>query len=1172
MRFTLAIFTLLSSSMFSVAQVELIVPIGHSRRITEVQQSANQQWLASTDGSDVVKIWNYTNELETYHFSTEKPVTSISYAPKGPMLYVADLSGKVYQLNEKAQNLLTINTNSSSPWIKALGSDSLVVVADNLVSLWIKGKQDQTLKSKIGQINTASVDKKILYIGGAGGKLETIDLNKMESLGLAEVSEDDLISISSYPEGALIGTQQGQLLTYNPVSKSTKSTNAFSLRTYDIAYNKQLNQIIACGRDSKQNIKSFDLNLQEQPLPFSWSENMESEAFQFGLRVVNTNTDSTLLLANYENQILEYDFKNKRWNKTFKGQAASIYDLAVDRTGHQLAIASNHGVIKVLDLTGASSDVVFEASPSGSRAVDFHPVNPVLASYGLDEQIRVTNLINQKELFTLKAKGEYSTTPVTFDPTGKYVLRKSSDEDFDFYNFSTNKPNNLKVKDGKDYVFTPDGRKLIFHTSKGLTAFDPIGLTKLTELPLENIQHLSISNNGQLGVLLRDDQTVKIYDASNMKMQSTISLEASADKLYWTPDATTLIGIRNSVKRGEGAPDFSIKLYNAMTGQLKKTLSGHSGFTFDVEFVNGKMLTCAVDGVINIWEVTDKSTEPKGMVIPLTNDQYVVTTPSGLFDATAKAMDQLHYVKEGELINLEQIKDSYYEPKLLSKLLELNTEPIRSSESLAGVGLYPEMTLEHPLKNDGKLGIHLGNKGGGIGRVIILINGKEVSSDVRAASSTPDASSLEIDYDITDHPFLYNDKVSKITIKAYNTDGTLSTEEKSLYVFGEQKTLEAPNLYAIIAGSSDYEGEALDLKYAAKDAADLAHALELSASKYLGTENTNITLLTTDKDKSEWPTKQNIQKAFEEYTSKAKASDILLVYLSGHGVNHTGDQSDFYYLTCTAGSGDMNNTVLRDQTAISSSEFTEYIKAVPALKQILIIDACHSGRLASSLASSRSAMSSTQIRALERMKDRTGLFVLAGSAADAVSYETTLYGQGLLTYSLLFGMKGAALRDNEFIDVLDLFQFAANKVPELAEEIGGIQKPEIRVPEDGKSFDIGRLNSADRDAIELAAPKPVYVHSRFQDESAIFDRLDLSDMVDQQLIEWSKMDDASIAFVDDKDFSGATIINGRYEEVDGLLKATITFVQKGTITKKVELEAVNAALLSEAILAELPVY
>ena len=703
----------------------------------------------------------------------------------------------------------------------------------------------------------------------------------------------------------------------------------------------------------------------------------------------------------------------------------------------------------------------------------------MVASYGLDEQIRVTNLINQKEIFSLAAKGNYSSTPIKFDITGRYIIRKSSEEDFDLYNFTTNQPQNLKVKNGKDYVFSADGRKLIFLTDKGLTIYDPITFQKIKEIEIANAQDLSISSEGTLAVLLKDDVTIELFDTSRLSKKGTITLPKGSDKLYWSTNSKHLLGIRNSIKRDENGADYSIYVFNSENGKLEKTLTGHSGFTYDIEFVNDKMLSASIDGTIKIWDLVSTNSSLKGMVIPLQENQYVVTTPTGLFDATPNAMEQLHYVKRGKLINLDQIKDNYYEPMLLSKLLELNPEPIRASNSLANESLYPELTLKHPLKNDGKLGINLNNSGGGIGRVLIMINGKEVSSDVRSAGSTPDARSLEIDYDIADHPFLYNDRVNKITIKAYNADGTLSSDAKSLYVFGEEKTLEAPHLYAIIAGTSNYEGDALDLKYAAKDAGDLANALKLSATKYLGAEKTNIKLLTTDQDKSAWPTKENIQKAFREFQSTAKANDILFVYLSGHGVNHTGDMSDFYYLTSDAASGDMNNTINRDQYAISSNEFTEFIKAVPALKQILIIDACHSGRLASSLVSSRSAMSSTQIRALERMKDRTGLFVLAGSAADAVSYETTLYGQGLLTYSLLFGMKGAALRDDEFIDVLSLFQFAANKVPELAEEIGGIQKPEIRVPEDGKSFDIGRLDVADRDAIQLAAPKPVYVNSRF---------------------------------------------------------------------------------------------
>src|SRR5207249_9058693 len=101
---------------------------------------------------------------------------------------------------------------------------------------------------------------------------------------------------------------------------------------------------------------------------------------------------------------------------------------------------------------------------------------------------------------------------------------------------------------------------------------------------------------------------------------------------------------------------------------------------------------------------------------------------------------------------------------------------------------------------------------------------------------------------------------------------------------------------------------------------------------------------------------------------------------------------------------------------------------------------CAAGAAVQSLIAKRD-LPSDQIRAIERLKDRTGFFVLMGSAADAVSYEASRYGQGLLTYSLLQGMRGAKLREGEYADVSSLFGYAQDTVPEMAKNIGGLQRP-----------------------------------------------------------------------------------------------------------------------------------
>ena len=117
---------------------------------------------------------------------------------------------------------------------------------------------------------------------------------------------------------------------------------------------------------------------------------------------------------------------------------------------------------------------------------------------------------------------------------------------------------------------------------------------------------------------------------------------------------------------------------------------------------------------------------------------------------------------------------------------------------------------------------------------------------------------------------------------------------------------------------------------------------------------------------------------------------------------------------------------------------------------------------------------SSHIRALDRLKDRTGLFILAGSAANKPSYETTHFGQGLLTYSLLLGIQSEALRDKQFIDVVKLFQFSADEVPILAKFVRGVQKP-IILSSRGNSYDIGKIKDYERQHIVLKETRPIFV-------------------------------------------------------------------------------------------------
>lgn len=518
---------------------------------------------------------------------------------------------------------------------------------------------------------------------------------------------------------------------------------------------------------------------------------------------------------------------------------------------------------------------------------------------------------------------------------------------------------------------------------------------------------------------------------------------------------------------------------------------------------------------------------------------WAVTTPSGLFDASPDMMDSLHYVSGMEIIDLEQLKERYYEPGLLAKLFGLSQETARSVEAFNEVALYPDMTAQWSADKL-KLQVDLTPRNGGIGKLSLFVNGKEVAEDTNPQR----AKSVSIDLTAFSAYYLPNGP-SKLALRVYNQAGWLksaaleldyqppATARGTQTAGNNEPVLKGkPGLFALVVGTADYAGEELDLKFADHDATSFTQALRAASPKVFG-DKVSVTLLNTDatdKNRQDISSKTTIKKAFADIAAKAQAQDILVIYFSGHGVNYGAAESgQFYYLTKDIASENLGDPEIRNNYAISSTELTEWIKAIPALKQIMILDACNSGKIVEDLAAGRKDLNSSQIRALDRMKDRTGMFILTGSAADKVSYEAGQYGQGLLTYSLLQGMSGLALTEDKRVDVMTLFQYSRDRVPELAKGIGGIQTPILAFPANGASFDIGIVDAQVK--IPLAQVKPVFIRNVFQDEDTFDDVLGLTPALAGYFQEiTARGAQANLIYVDVPEYENAYSMKGRYKQ------------------------------------------
>jgi hypothetical protein len=547
--------------------------------------------------------------------------------------------------------------------------------------------------------------------------------------------------------------------------------------------------------------------------------------------------------------------------------------------------------------------------------------------------------------------------------------------------------------------------------------------------------------------------------------------------------------------------------------------------------------------------------------------------PQGRFDASNGGDVQgLHWVVGNEPIALDQLKERYYEPGLLAKKLGFNKEPLRQVSAFSNPKLYPDVQLTAPTAANAKLGIDLTNRGGGIGRVVVRINGHEITADARGKSYSLNAKALKLAVDLTDDPRLKPGEKNVIQVEVYNAEGYLRSRGlEVIYEPSGEREVKPPHFWAVVAGVSKYRGGDIDLRYPAKDAEDFAQALQIAAGRLFGADKVHLTLLTTSrKEAARQPTRANLVAALQA-ARKARPGDVLVVYLAGHGVTHGGQDGDFYYLTCDARTADLADPEVRKLTAVSSQELTELIKQVPALKQVMVLDTCHSGRLIQKMTVKRDVPSS-QIRALERLKDRTGLHILAGCAANSVSYEATRYGQGVLTYSLLLGMRGGKLRDDQFVDVGLLFGFAADKVPELARDIGGIQRPVLASPKGGASFDIGRVTSADQAKIPLQAVRPLMLRTAFQEDEDFDDVLGLGKRVDERLRQVSaRSGPATLVFVDARELPDACRLAGRYRVKDGQVTVSVNLfnakkrIARFTVSgKKTEIDALAERIVQEA--------
>jgi hypothetical protein len=297
-----------------------------------------------------------------------------------------------------------------------------------------------------------------------------------------------------------------------------------------------------------------------------------------------------------------------------------------------------------------------------------------------------------------------------------------------------------------------------------------------------------------------------------------------------------------------GGEDKTVRLWNTATGESVRCFEGHTGPVIQVVFSpDGRfILSASADQTARLWDIENGVESCK--LLGFRDGGWAVVDKDGRFDASdGGEVTGLHWVVGLEPIALNQLKERYYEPKLLAKKMGLNREHLRQVDAFEHPKLFPDVIVKGPGPDDPRLYITLVNQGGGIGKTTIWINNKEVLADARKPGADPSARQVTLPpFSLVDQPGLLPGKDNVIDVRAFNAEGYLAHRGvRVIYPAPGRAIVEKPSLWAIVAGVSDYSGEAIDLRYAAKDAEDFARALKCGAMRLFGEDHFKLTLLRT---------------------------------------------------------------------------------------------------------------------------------------------------------------------------------------------------------------------------------------------------------------------------------------------------------------------------------------
>lgn len=985
--------------------------LGHGASVRSIDFSPEGKILASCANDETFQLWDIKTGASIYQSPAMGDLlTSIAFLKDGQHLIVGGYPWEVLVWSipeKKIVKKIKVNPNkgtgsgvqfavsNDSKWF-AIAEDNHTAQVYNAQKLELHYtlKKDEGFCGGCPSFVAFSPDSRFLFMASHRGRLKKYDLSNGKLLSELSPELHNLRGLDCSADGKSIAIiTQDKAYVYDVAS-------AALLKTFSTDDKSKFNQ----GKfslDSKKLILTQENNI-------AVAHRLDNEQTLTFTGILNERDKGGVTYdANYywESHIARY----LRLKNNFK--------IAPD--GKSLIRGKFGTRLKQWDMAGGQQVMEFIGHEKAPYCFDFSADGKRMLSSGADGRIIIWDVERGDTLKSWKAHRE-PVFDLQFSKDQRKILTASWDATLKIFDAETGKQlHYIDLQNNAAYVATFHHNGLYFFTArlnKILEMWEPDtrNVVRTFVGHTDVVSSITQSKDAQRLLTSSWDGTLRIWDIATGL--STMKLEGHEGAVH------TTIFSGNEQQIFSAGADRSIKVWNVSDGKLLYQLSGHQAeiTSLDISKDDKTLISHSLDGVTKFWDLENKKEFYEH--IHIGERDWMAKTRDGYFNITSGVHDKIHFVSGLNTYGVEQFFETFYRPDLLPSLYK-SRGAVNEQKSLQGklnTAPPPEVRVAALSSSDqrkAEVYVRITDMGGGIDEVKLLHNGKGLMLSQRIESKKYKKGEQIV---MKEEVNLLSGE-NTFTASAFSLERVESASHSTTLITELPAQQGACHLFVV--GINKYKNNKLELNYARPDA---------EAFKKVITENTHSIFKSLELYAlyDEEASRSNILQTLDKIATKVKPEDVFIFYYAGHG-----SMVDNRFFFIPAESIRLYDIRSLEREAIEASLLQEKFKNIPALKQMIIMDACQSGGSVELLATRGAA----EEKAIAQLSRSVGIHVLASAGSEQFATEFAELGHGLFTYVLIKALQGeadGAPHDGK-VTIYELKSYLDDQVPEMTRKLKG---------------------------------------------------------------------------------------------------------------------------------------